>query len=124
MKPPSFTLTAGPGLMSDRVRAALAAQTVAHTDPSFHERFLDLERKFAQLLATEHDIVLLQAEAIVGLEAGARPDRPRHEVAQPRLGALRRVVRRLAARLRRRGRHPQGALRRVDRSGRRRAHPR
>jgi len=72
MKPPSFTLTAGPGLMSDRVRGALAAQTVAHTDPFFHERFVNLERKLAHLLGTDHDVVLMQAEAIVGLEAGAR----------------------------------------------------
>lgn len=68
----SFTLTSGPTMMSDRVRAALSAQVVYDMDPLFLERFTTLERKLAELMLTRNDIVLMQAEAVVGLEAAAR----------------------------------------------------
>lgn len=72
MENPSFTLTSGPTMMSDRVRAALGAQVIYDTDPLFLERFVALERKLADLMRTKNDIALMQGEAVLGLEAAAR----------------------------------------------------
>ena len=72
MQPPDFTLTAGPTMASDRVRAALGSQIIFDYDPVFLERFRSLESKLAGMLATEHPIVLMQGEAVLGLEAVAR----------------------------------------------------
>ncbi|MEZ5122754.1 MAG: alanine--glyoxylate aminotransferase family protein [Solirubrobacterales bacterium] len=69
---PDFTLTAGPTMASDRVRAALGGPVLFDYDPVFLERFRNLERKLAELLATRNDIVLMQGEAVLGLEAVAR----------------------------------------------------
>ncbi len=68
----SFTLTSGPTMMSDRVRAALSSQVTYDTDPLFIERFLRLERRLAALMGTTNDIALMQGEAVLGLEAAAR----------------------------------------------------
>lgn len=68
----SFMLTSGPTMMSDRVRAALGSQVIYDTDPMFLERFTRLERRLAGLMGTTNDIALMQAEAVVGLEAAAR----------------------------------------------------
>jgi pyridoxamine--pyruvate transaminase len=59
-------------MASDRVRAALGGPVLFDYDPVFLERFRGLERKLAGLLHTEHDIVLMQGEAVLGLEAVAR----------------------------------------------------
>jgi pyridoxamine--pyruvate transaminase len=72
MEPPDFTLTAGPTMASDRVRAALGSPVLFDYDPVFLERFRDLERKVAGLLFTEKDVVLMQGEAVLGIEAVAR----------------------------------------------------
>jgi pyridoxamine--pyruvate transaminase len=72
MEPPEFTLTAGPTMASDRVRAALGSPILFDYDPLFLERFRDVERKVAELLHTEKDIVLMQGEAVLGIEAVAR----------------------------------------------------
>lgn len=72
MDAPDFTLTAGPTMASDRVRAALGGPIVFDYDPVFLERFRDLERRVAALLGTRHDVVLMQGEAVLGLEAVAR----------------------------------------------------
>jgi len=72
MPSPSFTLTSGPTMMSDRVLAALGSQTTYDGDPVFLERFIALERKLAGLLQTRNDIVLMQGEAVLVLEAAAR----------------------------------------------------
>ena len=72
MKEPDFTLSAGPTTVSARVRAAMAAPMVYHYDPAFIAAFKRTERKVAQLLATENDILLMQAEAVLGLEAAAK----------------------------------------------------
>jgi pyridoxamine--pyruvate transaminase len=69
---PEFTLTAGPTMASDRVRAALGSPVLFDYDPVFLERFGALERNLAVLLYTEHDVVLMQGEAVLGLEAVAR----------------------------------------------------
>ena len=72
MDAPEFTLTAGPTMASDRVRAALGGPVLFDYDPVFLERFRTLEAKLADLLYTEQDVVLMQGEAVLGLEAVAR----------------------------------------------------
>ncbi len=72
MRGPDFTLTAGPTMASDRVRAALGGPMLFDYDPVFIDRFRGLERKLADLLHTEQDVVLMQGEAVLGLEAVAR----------------------------------------------------
>ena len=47
-----------------------------------------------QVFRTEYDVVIMQGEAILGLEAAAgRPPLPRRQGAQPRLRRLREMVR-------------------------------
>lgn len=73
MHQPDFTLTAGPISASPRTLAALGSPIVFDYDPVFLERFAALERKVAALYAgTKSDIVLMQGEAVLGLEATAR----------------------------------------------------
>ena len=72
MDAPDFTLTAGPTQASDRVRAALGGPVLFDYDPVFLERFRSLEAKVADLLFTTRDVVLMQGEAVLGLEAVAR----------------------------------------------------
>jgi pyridoxamine---pyruvate transaminase len=72
MRPPAFTLTAGPTATWPRVQAAMAAPILYDYDPVFLERFATLERKVAELFRTKSDIVLMQGEAVLGLEAAAR----------------------------------------------------
>ena len=74
---------------------------------------------------TSGDVVLMQGEAVLGLEAAARgAGRARDALPQPRLRRLRRLVRRLAARVRRRGQRGARPLRRGARPGRRGARAR
>jgi len=72
MRDPDFTLSAGPVAASPRVLAALGAPLIYHYDPAFIARFRATERKLKQVFLTENDILLMQGEAILGLEAAAR----------------------------------------------------
>lgn len=72
MREPDFTLTAGPISASPRTLAALGSPIVFDYDPVFLGRFAELERKVGQLYGTANDIVLMQGEAVLGLEAAAR----------------------------------------------------
>jgi pyridoxamine---pyruvate transaminase len=73
MEPADLTLTAGPNPVSARVSAALGAPIMYHYDPVFAEHFRDAERMVAQIYGTtSHEIILMQGEAILGLEAAAR----------------------------------------------------
>lgn len=72
MHPPEFTLTAGPTMASDRVRAALGSPVLFDYDPIFLDRFRTLERRVGDMLFTEGDVVLMQGEAVLGLEAVAK----------------------------------------------------
>ena len=72
MHEPSFTLTAGPTGAWPSVQAAMGAPVVYDYDPVFLERFARTERKVAQLFRTSGDVVLMQGEAVLGLEAAAR----------------------------------------------------
>jgi pyridoxamine---pyruvate transaminase len=72
LRGPEFTLTAGPTMASPRVLAALGSPIVFDYDPVFLERFRETERLLAELYRTEGDVVLMQGEAVLGLEAAAR----------------------------------------------------
>jgi pyridoxamine--pyruvate transaminase len=72
MRQPEFTLTAGPTQASPRVLAALGSPITYDYDPVFLERFRGLERKIAAIYETSGDVVLMQGEAVLGLEAAAR----------------------------------------------------
>src|SRR6266550_2376437 len=72
MRDPDFTLSAGPVMASPRVLAALGSPLVYHYDPAFLEAFRRTERKLAQIFLTGNDVLLMQGEAVLGLEAAAR----------------------------------------------------
>lgn len=72
MRPPDYTLTAGPTMASPRVLAALGSPITYDYDPVFLDRFRRLERRLAELFRTSADVVLMQGEAVLGLEAAAR----------------------------------------------------
>ncbi|MCC6833072.1 MAG: alanine--glyoxylate aminotransferase family protein [Thermoleophilia bacterium] len=72
MRDPMFTLTAGPTATWPRVQAAMSGPVVYDYDPVFLERFARTERKIAELYRTSGDVVLMQGEAVLGLEAAAR----------------------------------------------------
>jgi pyridoxamine--pyruvate transaminase len=72
MRDPDFTLSAGPTMASQRVLAAQGKQITYHYDPAFLEAFRRTEGKVAEIFRTENDILLMQGEAVLGLEAGAR----------------------------------------------------
>jgi pyridoxamine--pyruvate transaminase len=72
MRDPDFTLSAGPVAASPRVLAALGSPLVYHYDPAFIARYRDTEQKLRQVFRTADDILLMQGEAILGLEAAAR----------------------------------------------------
>src|SRR3954453_4756424 len=72
MRDPDFTLSAGPVMASPRVLAALGAPLVYHYDPAFLDAFRLTERKLAQIFLTGNDVLLMQGEAVLGLEAAAR----------------------------------------------------
>lgn len=70
--PLDFTLSAGPTVASARTLAALGSPITYHYDPDFIELFHRTERAVAELFRTTNDIILMQGEAIVGLEGAAR----------------------------------------------------
>jgi pyridoxamine--pyruvate transaminase len=68
-----LTLSAGPNPVYPEVSAALAAPVLYHYDPVFKEHFRETERRIGQIFqTTSHEIILMQGEAILGLEAAAR----------------------------------------------------
>ena len=69
---PDFTLAAGPTTASARTLAALARPITYHYDPVFLDAFRRTEAKVGQVLATGNEIILMQGEAVLGLEAAAR----------------------------------------------------
>jgi pyridoxamine--pyruvate transaminase len=72
MRDPDFTLSAGPTMAPPRVLAAQGAPITYHYDPAFIESFRRTERKLAELFQTKNDVLLMQGEAVLGLEAAAR----------------------------------------------------
>ena len=72
MNQPSFTLTAGPVVATEKVLGALGTQIVYDYDEIFLQRFRDTQAKVGQVFGTAADVVLMQGEAVLGLEAAAR----------------------------------------------------
>jgi pyridoxamine---pyruvate transaminase len=72
MRDPDFTLSAGPVSATPRVLAALGSPIVYHYDPVFIERFRATERKLRDVFLTKNDVLIMQGEAVLGLEAAAR----------------------------------------------------
>jgi pyridoxamine---pyruvate transaminase len=72
MRDPDFTLSAGPVMAPPRVLAALGSPLTYHYDPAFLEAFRRTEHKLAEIFLTENDVLLMQGEAVLGLEAAAR----------------------------------------------------
>jgi pyridoxamine---pyruvate transaminase len=69
---PVFTLSAGPTMAPPEVLAAQAAPITYHYDPTFLDAFRRTERKVGELFRTTQDVLLMQGEAVLGLEAAAR----------------------------------------------------
>src|SRR5579859_7960318 len=72
MRDPDFTLAAGPTAASARTLAALGSPITYHYDPVFLEAFRRTEAKLGRVFKTENEIILMQGEAVLGLEAAAR----------------------------------------------------
>ncbi len=72
MRKADFTLSAGPVAASERTLAALGSQITYHYDPEFLDAFRRTERKVAEIYRTHSDVLLMQGEAVLGLEAAAR----------------------------------------------------
>lgn len=73
MERADLTLTAGPNDVYPEVRAALGAPILYHYDPVFLDRYRDTEAKLARIFrTTSHEMILMQGEAVLGLESAAR----------------------------------------------------
>lgn len=72
MAAPDFTLSAGPVTVTARTLAGLGKPILYHYDPEFRETFTRTQDKVATILKTSNDILLMQGEAIVGLEGALR----------------------------------------------------
>lgn len=68
---PRLTLASGPVDVSAETLRAMQKPVVYHYDPLFLETFRHTTELMAKVFQTKYDIVLLQAEAIAGLEAAA-----------------------------------------------------
>lgn len=68
---PRLTLASGPVDVAAETLRAMQKPVVYHYDPVFLDTFKHTTELMAQVFQTEYDIVLLQAEAIAGLEAAA-----------------------------------------------------
>lgn len=64
-------MASGPVDVPAEILGAMQRPVVSHYDPFFLDLFADTCNKMQQIYATEHDIVLMQGEAVLGLEAAA-----------------------------------------------------
>ncbi|HZO77816.1 MAG TPA: alanine--glyoxylate aminotransferase family protein [Solirubrobacteraceae bacterium] len=72
MESPAFMLNPGPASASSHTLRALATPVVYHNDPYFVERFRRTQERLAQIMETQQDVVVMQGECMMGLEAAAR----------------------------------------------------
>ena len=72
LEPADFTLSAGPTTASAEVMAAMGRPIIYHYDPAFLETFARTTARAAELFQTKEDVILLQGEAVLGLEAAGR----------------------------------------------------
>jgi pyridoxamine---pyruvate transaminase len=68
----TFTYTGGPVSASPRTLAGLGRPILFDYEPAYLSRFKAVERKVAEVYESKQDVVLMQGEAVLGLEAAAR----------------------------------------------------
>src|SRR5690242_8539269 len=68
---PRLNLAAGPVQVMERTLRDAARPVLYHYDPAFIELFARASRLLQQVYRTEYDVVIMQGEAILGLEAAA-----------------------------------------------------
>jgi pyridoxamine--pyruvate transaminase len=66
-----MNLAAGPVDVPERTRRDLAKPVLYHYDPAFKEQFAHTTELLKQVFQTQYDVVIMQGEAILGLEAAA-----------------------------------------------------
>ncbi|MBX3069203.1 MAG: alanine--glyoxylate aminotransferase family protein [Thermomicrobiales bacterium] len=68
---PRMNLAAGPVEVPERTRRDLSKPVLYHYDPAFKEEFAHTSDLLKQVFRTNYDVVIMQGEAILGLEAAA-----------------------------------------------------
>ena len=66
-----FTIGAGPVAVHERVSLALARAPLDHEDPEFQDLFRQTTDMLKRVFRTQQDTVIMQGEAVLGLEAAA-----------------------------------------------------
>ena len=66
-----FNMSGGPVEGTPRTLRALSRQIMYHYDPEFADIFDDTTAKLKKLLNTKNDVIIMQGEALLGLEAAA-----------------------------------------------------
>jgi pyridoxamine--pyruvate transaminase len=68
---PRMTIAAGPVEVPERTLREMARPVLYHYDPAFKEVFAHASELLKRVYRTEYDVVIMQGEAILGLEAAA-----------------------------------------------------
>ena len=68
---PRFNMAGGPVEVPERTRRDLSKPVLYHYDPAFKELFAHTQDLLKQVYRTEYDVIMMQGEAILGLEAAA-----------------------------------------------------
>src|SRR5688500_16102779 len=68
---PRFNMAGGPVEVPDRTRRDLSKPVLYHYDPAFKELFAHTQDLLKQVYRTEYDVIIMQGEALLGLEASA-----------------------------------------------------
>src|SRR6187399_3299936 len=64
-----FLVATGPTISSPRVLAAQGAPVAYHKDPAFEDTFRRLCEAVGTIMRTGNDVIVMQGEAVLGLEA-------------------------------------------------------
>ncbi|CAN5522284.1 alanine--glyoxylate aminotransferase family protein [soil metagenome] len=68
---PRMNLAAGPVEVPERTLRDMTRPVLYHYDPAFKEQFAHTTELLKQVFRTDYDVVIMQGEAILGLEAAA-----------------------------------------------------
>lgn len=68
---PDLTMTAGPCGLSQSVLHAMSQPMVYHYDPKFLRLFSETTEKLKKILLTQNDVLIMQGDAVLALEAAA-----------------------------------------------------
>jgi pyridoxamine--pyruvate transaminase len=66
-----FSMSGGPVEATSRTLQALSQQVFYHYDPDFKEIFADTTQQIKEVLQTKYDVIIMQGEALLTLEAAA-----------------------------------------------------